>query len=382
MLSLSCGRLAFDKQPLSEDAGTQDAPGIDATACLLRLVATAESVNLGSSVAFTASLGRPPYHYAIDSGTGSINAETGLYHAADLGGLQIISATDSVGCGAVAKIEVGGSSLFIIGGRTGGSEPYDGIWRSTNGLDWSLVGNLPEARYFGTTLVYNNKIWYFGGETADPSTLHDTVWSSGDGVDWTEVGSLPTNNIQQGATVRDGRMWLVGGAGRDIYWSIDGATWTTVGAIPEAVHGISLLVHQGRFIVAGGHAGVTPYPDSVYASDDGMSWTTIGTLPIPSEYEASLVIDDVIWRVGGQNAGSFVPEILRSSDGIDWDTVGTLPTGASHGSITLFQGRYWFANYSGSTELWSSSNLLDWVAEAILPQALEGFRMVQFSAGN
>ncbi len=257
LLLTACGRLGYDQRSDTEDASI-DAQSVDAGLCSLVLVANAESVNLGSTAAFTASLGMPPYQYAIDSGTGSINATTGLYHAADLGGLQTISATDSVGCRAVATIEVGGSSLFLIGGRTGGSEPYDGVWRSTNGLDWSLVGSLPEARYFGTALVYNNKIWYFGGETADPRTLHNTVWSSSDGVDWTEVGSLPTNNIQQGATVREGRMWVVGGVGRDIYWSIDGATWTIVGAIPEAVHGISLLVHQGRFLVAGGHAVPTP----------------------------------------------------------------------------------------------------------------------------
>lgn len=88
--------------------------------------------------------------------------------------------------------------VWLAGGSSDSDEVVTAVLSSSNAIQWTETGNLPEARSHGSMIAYKDKLWFIGG--LDSST-HPTskVWSSTDGATWTEETEL--DDAQSGAAI-------------------------------------------------------------------------------------------------------------------------------------------------------------------------------------
>ena len=93
------------------------------------------------------------------------------------------------------------------------------VWSSKDGANWTphaiktSPANQSLARFNFGCVVFQEKIWLFGGVTPYPERELSDVWSSPDGINWTQV----TNNAAWGPTqginaaVFNNYIWMVNG---------------------------------------------------------------------------------------------------------------------------------------------------------------------------
>ena len=125
----ACGRVGFDPP---------DTLGIEPASA---------RTNLNTRTAFTAVGGLPPYTFAISAGTGDIDVATGVFHAPEFPGAATIQVTDGTAATAVAQVSFGGDYLYYMGGFD--TTAHAEVWRSTDGIAWQVIGQIPQARSFG-----------------------------------------------------------------------------------------------------------------------------------------------------------------------------------------------------------------------------------------
>jgi len=87
--------------------------------------------------------------------------------------------------------------MHIVGGLDLNGVPLSDIWSSTDGITWTLVSDGAFSARMKTSIVnYDDKLWMFGGATADGTCTSETLVSQDNGVTWNPVESfqaLPDN---------------------------------------------------------------------------------------------------------------------------------------------------------------------------------------------
>lgn len=338
---VGCGRMGFD--PLEGEALRCET-----------LALTGASANLNSKTTLTASGGYPPYQFAfVDAAPTStaLDPDTGLLTAGDEVGKGTVEVTDAGGCTARTDVQIGGSTLFYVGG-TFNSVPSNDVWRSTDGRAWERAGQLPDARYWGGLVVLDNRLLWIGGN--DGNTQRGEIYETTDGATWTEVGSAPFEANAFGFTMHQGKLFISGGYnnGDNVYATDNGLDWTLVGHLPMDNHGGSLVSIGGQLIYSGGHNG--NLFDWVLASSDGASWTQIGTLAVPREYHTGIRIDGKMWLIGGQNTTPTpIDDVTETGDGVTWSPVARLPVARALGAVVEFGDRVWSFGGSNSAGVYS-----------------------------
>jgi len=328
-LVAACGRKDFAYIETSSSAD----------ACAVELAPAQPRINASSQLAFAASGGVEPYAYAV-TGNGAIDSVTGMFSSGALAGTAVVRVADSAGCSAEVALEIGGDRLFYVGGMINTTATGD-VYSSLDGTTWTLVAQLPAARYYSGAYVFRDRIWIVGGEGSS-ATAVNTIYSSTDGVAWTEVGTIPTATYLFGHTVFDGRMWIAGGYNdaNNVYASNDGTTWTRIGGLPADNHGGSLAVLADKLYYMGGHNG-TLY-DWVLASSDGATWNQTATLSPGREYHASISLANELVIVGGQDTtpASF-SLVTTSSNGTAFSDQPALPVARAFTTVQWFAGTLW-----------------------------------------
>jgi len=158
------------------------------------------------------------------------------------------------------------NKIWLIGGKNGANKnETHKIWSSQNGKDWTMEvesPNLPKHRFDHSLVVFDSKIWFIGGNDSSLDGPYNDVWSSSDGINWTQVtneASFPRRSGHNVVAYGD-KMLLVGGWGKngkrlnDIYSSADGKTWTLeIGGAPFAGRkDHSTTVFKDKIFVIGG----------------------------------------------------------------------------------------------------------------------------------
>lgn len=341
-----CGRFGFEAEVLAD-------------ACAVQVRAPAPRMNVHSKVELVAEGGRAPYEFRLVSGPGNVSID-GYLASSDQTGTATVEAVDTFGCSAQASIAIGGDSLFYVGG-TSMSVPTDQVLRSDDGLTWTVVGNLPSARYAGALLVLNDQMFYVSGSNA---AVARDVYSSPDGETWTRVGDVPVGATSFGSIVKGGRLWMVGGNGngRATWWSNDGVMWTRAGDLPDDNHGGSLAALGGSLIYTGGHNGAL-YDWVVRSDDDGETWTDIGTLPAGREYHRSITVGETLVLVGGQTtAPAALALVTTTNDGTTFEQKPDLPTGRANTGLAWFRDELWSAGGSDGNGVYSATMGGTWTA--------------------
>jgi len=191
-------------------------------------------------------------------------------------------------------------------------------------------------------LVYNDRLWIFGGWFDSFEAPPRDVWSSTDGKSWNLVEkSAPWkhSDLSMSVTFRD-RMWFMGGwyngrlpgysASNMVWSSTDGATWdqATAAAGWSPRLAAALVVHDDKMWILGGSENYyfgdeTSLKNDVWFSSDGKTWTqaTDNADWAPRAYHQAAVLNGRMYVFGG---GNYVPEyeafndVWSSADGVTW----------------------------------------------------------------
>lgn len=147
------------------------------------------------------------------------------------------------------------------------------------------------------------------------------------------------------------------------------STPATANAAFSARRGHGSVVFDNKMWVIGGDDGASHLND-VWQSIDGETWTQI-TSEAPfhkRKNHATVVFDDKIWVIGGDNGADYLSDIWQSGDGENW----TLATGAfpfppiERFSVVVFQNNLWvLGKRSGPAKtmntIWKSSDGETWI---------------------
>jgi len=209
---------------------------------------------------------------------------------------------------------------------------------------WRKVGNGPfSARDEHTVLVFNDKMWLFGGWTGDGNNHFSEVWNTADGINWQLVTNSPSwqNTEMKRIIVHNDKLWLIGGGltAKEIWSSTDGIDWIKeVDEFPwSRRHSAYIASFKNKLWVIGGisfwdmngnwdrDTGVGAYND-IWSSVDGVNWlneknyNTIS--PRGLIYGNAIIGENMYIYSGGiytsQNLTTLYNDVWRTSDGVNW----------------------------------------------------------------
>ncbi|MFT5594761.1 MAG: hypothetical protein ACI8SR_003155 [Oceanicoccus sp.] len=205
------------------------------------------------------------------------------------------------------------------------------IWSSDDGQDWSPVAT-SIARSEHTLTAFNGKLWIVGGydheETYGYREYQRNVYFSEDGLNWTWRWGVygPTSRSGHHAVVFNNKLWVFGGTDyrktitenylTDV-WSMDAnGDWTKHtdnGGYPTYIHAV-VAFNNKLWAFTG---------TEVWSSTNGINWSqeTISKgFHVNNGVKPNwIVFNNEIWLIGARSNN----EIMKSSDGLSWDFVKT-----------------------------------------------------------
>lgn len=235
--------------------------------------------------------------------------------------------------------------LWIFGGWFNSYEaPPRDVWSSANGSDWQLVTKSAPWKHsdLSMSLTFKNRMWFMGGWYNGRLPGHsasDTVWSSTDGKNWTQetehAGWSP--RLASAIVEFQGKMWILGGT--ENYYFGDQSS----------------------------------LKNDVWCSEDGKTWTEVTDDAgwSPRAYHQAAVLNDRIYVFGG---GNYVPEyqafndVWSSADGVTWrrETASASWHERLWFSSAVYRGHMWVVGGWSKEpsknwgDVWYSKNGRDW----------------------
>ena len=97
--------------------------------------------------------------------------------------------------------------MYAVGGDNGSG--LTDVYRTSDGINWTNVGDMPLVSRQGNAIVFNGKMFYYGGLSDDG----DNIFYSSDGENWfTATEKLPIGLLRVKSVVYNNALWLIGGA--------------------------------------------------------------------------------------------------------------------------------------------------------------------------
>ncbi len=286
--------------------------------------------------------------------------------------------------------------LYLAGGQNAAGVPQTEVYRSTDGITWTDVGDLPSGRSYGGFAQYSGKLYYVGGCTGSINgacaTSASVFYSSDSGVTWeTSADSLAAVRTGEGLVVFNGAMWLVGGyaggasTNDDTFSSTSGA-WSTNAAVMPGNLGIgAVTTFGGKIWMIGGGIGAT---NVIYYSTDGITWgTSAGTLSASRARGGLTYYNGYFWYAGGDDLTNAHDDVYKSSDIETWSVVGgggTLFGNRHSGGMVTLNNKIWYlgggtvttGQFTPSDDIYSTNDGITWTDEGSIPAALSGFSLI------
>lgn len=185
--------------------------------------------------------------------------------------------------------------LWIFGGWLSSyAAPPRDVWNSVDGKTWKLVQETAPWKHsdLSMSLVFADKMWFMGGwynGRLEGHSASNEVWSSTDGEHWDQATANAgwTPRIAAATVEFKGKMWLLGGT-ENYYFGDDASL-----------------------------------KNDVWCSSDGKEWkqATAHAAWSPRAYHQAVVLNDKIYVFGG---GNYVPkyhavnDVWSSEDGVHW----------------------------------------------------------------
>ena len=249
-------------------------------------------------------------------------------------------------------------------------------WRLTSGRDFDVRSRIKEARNSHSSLVFEEKMWVLGGNTASriyasDAYQNDVQYSTGGVEPWNKV--KPNNNAgwqarrSHSSVVFKNKMWVLGGYSKkylptdaslrnDVWDSTNGIAWNEVKADStndphswSARQEHTSVVFDNKMWVLGGSVSGDYNQNDVWDSTNGIAWNEVKTNN-NADWEArykhtSVVYEGKIWVLGGDSgkypARDIKQDAWYSIDGVVWNkNTENLYYRAGHTSV-VFEDRLW-----------------------------------------
>lgn len=211
--------------------------------------------------------------------------------------------------------------IYIVGGDASQGFHINDIWRSKDGVDWSLVNSNPPwaPRALHLTFSYGDYIWVIGGQTVPKSTPtlnHDEVyyrdiWKTLDGIKWEKVNVnteifTPRGGYGGSGFVLGDSVIIIGGftkenlvnLNRDVWtdvWRSQGdlSSWERVGLGPRDSSGDGFMFHDtaqfdGKLWTIGGSRKSHGNTNEIWFSDDAEHWNKVNCSPLTPTHATSV----------------------------------------------------------------------------------------------
>jgi hypothetical protein len=173
---------------------------------------------------------------------------------------------------------VNNGRLYVIGGENRLNGLLNDVWSTADGVTWQeeTANAFFSPRCAVSAVSYNGRIFVIGGYTGGLSPVSNQVLSSADGANWIQVnGANSTAPLREGGTslVFDNRIWYLGG--RDyglnqsniVYYSIDGLNWAQAGTLPEVrSEAAGMVFNDKMWLIGGSVPGQAWSPDVLYSN--------------------------------------------------------------------------------------------------------------------
>ena len=232
-------------------------------------------------------------------------------------------------------------------------------WSSKDGVKWEMHPKKDWGERISMAQVFfKNKFWVSGGMEYATNTFLNEIWSSADGKTWTRSVTNAEWSPRKGHTVVvfDNRLWLFGGETgvdkdrspnqfvNDIWSSTDGIRWTKeADSAPWPVRGNPrVLVFKNDLWLVGGQG-----KSDIWRSKDGKKWTQIDSdCPWNDRYDyGATSFDNLLWIYGGResNPRNAYKDVWFSIDGSNWQlqTDAAPWTPRSGGFSVAFKNKLW-----------------------------------------
>ena len=216
--------------------------------------------------------------------------------------------------------------MWISNGYYHGGKLTRDLWRSKDGVTWTLVNPATPYDGYSEMTVYQDKMWAVKG----------SVWNSTDGVNWTRVLEKTPFGVRGYGelVVHQGRMWQLG-SGADVWNTADGVNWTCVTkeAPYGSRYGSAVTVYKDKLWVMGGSISRPNNPpekgypkittlNDVWCSADGANWQRVlEHAPWAQRmWFISKVYAGRMWIIGGFDNVHHLnfPDVWYTEDGVTW----------------------------------------------------------------
>jgi len=202
--------------------------------------------------------------------------------------------------------------------------------------EWTMVTNVPFASHVNDIAFGGGKFIAVGSHEIGSSASR--IASSTDGVNWSLVNDIPTGMVPEVIAYGSGR-WVTNHG-----YSTDGSTWIRVDW--SGVLSCNKIVYGNNKFVAVGSQNLIAY------SSDGQAWTEVLDPPFvtggnPDNIYNITFGDGKFIAVGGN-------KIANSTDGITWTTVSPVLFGSSNNICYIAYGGDKFVASNGDATAYSS----------------------------
>jgi len=248
-----------------------------------------------------------------------------------------------------AVAEVVNGKMYVVGGMT-----LRESLRSVDVYDpaadtWASAEAMPTDRSMAASAVLNGCIYVIGGRKPEGGVLATVEKYDPAENTWTSCRDMPTPRWGHAAVAASGKIFAFGGITGvgdnrrtlDVVEVYDPQrdTWTKGPSMPAPRHSPSAaVVNTQVFLISGKsvaypQAGSSPaITDSVHRFDPATgSWTSVAPIPHPRVSSTAVVVDDLIYVMGGMDRdGGFPTSVDVYDPGTDkWGEGPSLQRGRS-----------------------------------------------------
>lgn len=213
---------------------------------------------------------------------------------------------------------------------------------------WKSISDMPTARWFPATTVYNGKIYVIGGNASptSPSLNVNEVYDPATDT-WKTKAPIPIPRSQLSAVTYDGKIYVIGGSSGPTGWipvpNVDiydpsANTWSTGANMPAPRTEMSLVTVKDKIYAIGGIDGTSTGSKSVDIYDPvANTWSKGANMPTSRGTMPACELDGKIYVFGGSNGGAsswnhFSMLEVYDVESDTWSTKAEMPWSRSHNS--------------------------------------------------
>jgi N-acetylneuraminic acid mutarotase len=268
---------------------------------------------------------------------------------------------------------------------------------------WESITNMPTARWYPGTTVYDDKIYVIGGNTSSTTAPLNVVEVYNPTTDtWETKTPMPVPRSQLSACTLDGKIYVIGGSSGPSSWTpvpnvdvYDPAndTWSEGADMPGPRAELGLVAVQDKIYAIGGIDGTSTASKSVDIYDPlSDTWSKGADMPTARGTMPACELDGKIYVFGGSNGGISgwnhydtleVYDITSDS----WSTKQDMPFSRSHltgcvlnnkifalGGTQINQNMSYatMASYDPNTDIWESEPSMITAREAFKAVVVNG----------